>query len=55
VFNTLFTKYNLTTNLKVKVSARAPLPPPPETLGERVRFHIVRISKKGTVTVKVKP
>jgi hypothetical protein len=48
-------EYNVTTKLIVKVSERAPLPPPPETLGDRVRFQIVRISKKGAVTVKVKP
>jgi hypothetical protein len=55
LFKTPEHEYNVTTKLIVKVSERAPLPPPPETLGDRVRFQIVRISKKGAVTVKVKP
>jgi hypothetical protein len=54
-FSTPEHKYNVTTKLLVRVSERAPLPLPPETLGDRVRFQIVRISKKGAVTVKVKP
>jgi hypothetical protein len=47
--------FSMTSYLILKVSERPPLPPPPGTLGERVRFQIVRISKKGAVTVKVKP
>jgi hypothetical protein len=39
----------------IKVLERIPPPPPPGTLGERVRFKIEAISKKGAVTVKVRP
>jgi hypothetical protein len=42
-------------DLKVKIMERKALPSPPGTLGERVRFQIIKISKKGAVTVKVKP
>ena len=54
-FESLHLNFSSTFTLQLKVMDIPPPPPPPETLGERVRFQIVKISKKGAVTVKVKP
>ena len=54
-FESLHVNFNSTFTFKLKVLDLPLPPPPPETLGERVRFQIVKISKKGAVTVKVKP
>jgi hypothetical protein len=55
IFNSTNLNFELKTTVKLTVLERQPLPPPPGTLGERVRFRIEKISKKGAVTVKVKP
>ena len=54
-FDTLYMKESRVTELKVIVFNVGSRRPPPQTLGERVRFQILRISKKGAVMVKVKP
>jgi hypothetical protein len=48
-FESLNLNFSMSYQLHVKVLSLPPLPPPPETLGERVNFKILRISKNGAV------
>ena len=54
-FISLHLNFSMNYTLHLTVLDLPPNLPPPGTLGERVRFQIEKISKKGAVTVKVKP